>query len=399
MSEHADTLPCPQCGSQVAADSSFCMRCGAALSGAAPATAVPATDGVTAELRRGWWNGRSRRQKLGIVAGGIFVLAVAGSVSGNPEDGEEGLTIESPEDGATVSSDSIQLRGTAPANAEIVQDISFASDRRTSAGGDGAWVLTVDLEVGENDITVRVGSDDATAKTIRITYEPELGADSSPTETPRATPRPTRQPATPRPTPRSTPDASTPRPTPDPTPVPTPRPTPRPTPEPTPVVATFGSGDLIVGVDVDPGTYRTRTASSFCYWERVSGFGGTLDEIIANGTGGGYFVVTIAAGDAGFSSSGCGTWSADLSAVTAAPTDPFSEDGIYIVGEDIAPGTWRSTGGSGFGCYAARLSGFGGTLDDIISNDISTEGGLIINVAASERGFETSGCGTWEKVG
>lgn len=393
MPEHVDMLPCPQCGSHVAADSSFCMRCGAAI-GADATSVTPTSSTATSEspgrIRR-WWTNRSGRQKVGIVAGGFLVLAVASATSGSPGADEGGLTIQSPEDGATVSTDSIQLRGTAPANAEIVQDISFASDRRTSADADGGWVLTVDLEPGDNDITVRIGSDDDTAKTIRITYDPELAADSSPSQTPRPTPEPS--------TPRPTPDTSTPRPTPDPTPEPTPRPTPKPTPEPTPVVATFGSGDLIVGVDVDPGTYRTRTTASFCYWERLSGFGGTLDEIIANGTGGGYFVVTIGEGDAGFSSSGCGTWSADLSAVTDDTAAPITEDGIYIVGEDLAPGTWRSSGGSGFGCYAARLSGFGGTLEDIISNEIASEGGLIINIAASDRGFETTGCGTWEKVG
>ncbi|HEX2765658.1 MAG TPA: hypothetical protein VHR55_03345 [Candidatus Limnocylindria bacterium] len=168
---------------------------------------------------------------------------------------------------------------------------------------------------------------------------------------------------------------------------------------PTPVVATFGSGDLFVGVDVQPGTYRTRNPASFCYWERLSGFGGSLDEIIANGTGSGYFVVTIGQNDAGFSSTGCGTWSADLSAVTTNPAGPITEDGVYIVGTDIVPGTWRSTGGSGFGCYAARLSGFGGTFNELIANDISTDGGLIMTIAAGDRGFETTGCGTWTKVG
>ena len=393
-------LPCPQCGAAVGSDASFCMKCGAPLAATGVARGAPAaSDGTPAKGRvRRWWSDRSGRQKLGIVAGGILVLAVAGAVSGNPADGGASLTIVSPEDGTTVATDSVQLKGTAPANAEVVQDISFAPDRRTSADLDGNWVLTVALEEGDNDIKIRIGSDDDTAKTIRITYDPELATAESSTPRPTRTPRPTPEP-TPRPTPELTPEPGTPRPTPEPTPDPTPRPTPKPTPEPTPVAATFGSGDLIVGVDVQPGTYRTRATQSFCYWERLSGFGGTLDEIIANGTGGGYFVVTIGEGDAGFSSSGCGTWSADLSAVTGDPADPITEEGVYIVGTDIAPGTWRSSGGSGFGCYAARLSGFGGTLDEIISNDLSSEGGLIINIAASDRGFEATGCGTWEKVG
>jgi hypothetical protein len=164
------------------------------------------------------------------------------------------------------------------------------------------------------------------------------------------------------------------------------------------VFTTFGDGDHIVGVDVQPGTYRIRQTPFFsCYWERLSGFGGTLDEIIANGNTTGFVVVSIGANDVGFSSSGCGTWSSNLSAVIT-PGAPIIDDGIFIVGQDLAPGTWRSTGGSGFGCYAARLSGFGGTLNEIIANDLTTDGGLIVTVAGSDKGFETTGCGTWTRL-
>jgi hypothetical protein len=320
------------------------------------------------------------RPRAAVLIGLVFLLSSCGGAGGAEPDESDAptgiLTIESHEDGDVVDTDSIQVRGTAPAGAEIVQDVSFGRDKRTSADADGNWVLSVDLDEGDNDLTFRIGEDRASGKTIRIVYEPETAeATATPTE---------------RPTPKPTPAA--------PTPKPTPKPTPAPTPVPTPVVATFGGGDLIVGADVQPGTYRTRSAAMFCYWERLSGFGGSLDEIIANGTGGGYFTVTIGANDAGFSSSGCGTWSADLSAVTN-PAGPITEDGVYIVGTDMVAGTWRSDGGGGFGCYAARLSGFGGTLDEIISNDISSEGGLIVNIAATDRGFETTGCGTWTKVG
>jgi hypothetical protein len=276
------------------------------------------------------------------------------------------LTIISHQDGDIVDTASIQVRGTAPAGAEIVQDISFASDKRTSADAEGNWVLTVDLDEGDNDLTFRIGSYESTGKTIRVTYRPSGAEESSAANA-------------------SAPQPST-----------AAEGTPQPTPVPTPAGVTFDDGDYIVGTDVLAGTYRTREPAFLCYWERLSGFGGTLDEIIANGSGGGYHVITIAAGDAGFSSSGCGTWTADLSAVTSSQ-GPVVEDGIYIVGVDMAAGTWRSTGGV-LGCYAARLSGFGGTLDEVIANDISTEGGLIISIAASDKGFETTGCGTWTKV-
>ena len=88
-----------------------------------------------------------------------------------------------------------------------------------------------------------------------------------------------------------------------------------PTPTPTPPTATpvrgnafFGDGTFRVGVDIQTGTYRAQNGSGFCYWERVSGFGGTFGEIIANGTPQGPAIVTIQRGDAGFTSQGCGTW-------------------------------------------------------------------------------------------
>lgn len=83
------------------------------------------------------------------------------------------LLITSPEDGDVVRTPSVQLVGTAPAGAEIVQQIAPFGDRRTSADDNGDWVLTVDLEEGNNDLVFRIGDDEATTKTLRIVYEPE----------------------------------------------------------------------------------------------------------------------------------------------------------------------------------------------------------------------------------
>src|SRR5439155_1675707 len=88
----------------------------------------------------------------------------------------------------------------------------------------------------------------------------------------------------------------------------------------TPVPAfTFGAGTKTVGSDVPPGTYRTRVAAPGCYWQRLSGFGGTFSEIVANGLSDNYQVVTIAPTDRGFESHRCGTWTNDLSAITSSP--------------------------------------------------------------------------------
>ena len=83
------------------------------------------------------------------------------------------LIITSPEDGDVARSPSVQVVGTAPAGAEIVQDLPLFADRRTSADDKGDWVLTVDLEEGDNDLVFRIGDDQATTKTLRVVYDPE----------------------------------------------------------------------------------------------------------------------------------------------------------------------------------------------------------------------------------
>lgn len=72
-------------------------------------------------------------------------------------------------------------------------------------------------------------------------------------------------------------------------------------------------------------------------------------------------------------------------------------DGFYTVGEEIAPGTWRSTGG-GDACYWERLSGFSGEFEDIITNYFGTAG-VTVTISSSDAAFKTERCGMWEYVG
>lgn len=70
---------------------------------------------------------------------------------------------------------------------------------------------------------------------------------------------------------------------------------------------TFGPGTWKVGTDIAPGTYKA--TGELCYWARLSGFSGQLEDIIANGNGtGGQIVVTIAESDVAFTSERCGQW-------------------------------------------------------------------------------------------
>lgn len=73
----------------------------------------------------------------------------------------------------------------------------------------------------------------------------------------------------------------------------------------------FGDGTWKVGDDIKPGTYRSANDSGACYWARLSGLSGGLDDLIANENPGGPTIVTIQETDKGFQSMRCGTWTPD----------------------------------------------------------------------------------------
>jgi hypothetical protein len=286
----------------------------------------------------------------------------------SPGAGAGTMTITSPASGTVVHTATVEVAGTAPAGARVVHDISFAPDDDVIAGVDGTWSMTVTLEEGANELVFRVGDDRSTEVRLGLQYTPGLTASAEPTTPPtEASDGPPSAPPT----------------------------DPSPTLAPTPASVTFGDGTLEVGGDVEPGTYRLREPAGLCYWARLKGFGGTLDEIIANDNViDAYSVVTIGRSDAGFESRGCGEWSANLSAVTT-DTGAIEVDGTYIVGTDVSAGTWRSTGGEL--CYWARLKGFGGTLDEIIANDNVLGGSTVVTIGSADKGFVTRGCGTWTR--
>ncbi|MDP3984934.1 MAG: cell wall-binding repeat-containing protein, partial [Acidimicrobiia bacterium] len=162
----------------------------------------------------------------------------------------------------------------------------------------------------------------------------------------------------------------------------------------------FGNGTWVVGTDVPAGRYRMISDGSSCYWERLSGFGGELADIIANDFGFDTQIVDIAPSDAGLHSSSCNIWSNDLSPRRANPAAPLVSDGHYLVGSEMTAGTWANNGpAAGEFCYWERLSGFSGELADIITNDF-TDTNSIVAVSITDVGFYADpDCGTWTKIG
>jgi hypothetical protein len=80
------------------------------------------------------------------------------------------------------------------------------------------------------------------------------------------------------------------------------------------------------------------------------------------------------------------------------PKTIMETDGMYRVGTDIVPGTYRSAGPSPEGasdCYWARLNSLNET--HIIDSNISTHDQEVI-IQPSDRAFLTHSCQPWQKA-
>ncbi|MEU7557099.1 hypothetical protein [Streptomyces eurythermus] len=163
-----------------------------------------------------------------------------------------------------------------------------------------------------------------------------------------------------------------------------------------------GDGDYQVGTDIKPGTYRTTgNTDGTCYWERAEDASGGTDSILANDNVTGTSYVTVKATDEVFRTDGCADWEAvDPTAPAAKGTPATSMDGdggMFKVGTDIAPGTYKSTGNADGSCYWERAKDAEDGTDSILANDNVT-GTAVVTISASDRYFKTDGCGDWKKA-
>ena len=158
---------------------------------------------------------------------------------------------------------------------------------------------------------------------------------------------------------------------------------------------TFGAGTWRVGTDIAPGRYYADPPTTGCYWARLSGFGGSFNEILANdfvAFDAAQLIVDISPSDRGFSTEpACGTWfNTPRHGLQTSITG-----GTWLVGLQVAPGTYRAVVTST--CYWERLRSFAGDLNAIIENDfINTPQQVFVTMSGGEVGFNTdASCGTW----
>ncbi|MCX5333531.1 MULTISPECIES: hypothetical protein [unclassified Streptomyces] len=165
-------------------------------------------------------------------------------------------------------------------------------------------------------------------------------------------------------------------------------------------IAFEGDGDFQVGSDIKPGTYRTTgNDDGMCYWERAKDSSGEMDSLLANDNVTGTSYVTVKASDKLFKSSDCNDWEAVDTKAKGSPAAKMAGDGgMFAVGADIAPGTYKSTGNKDDMCYWERAKDAEHGLDSIIANDNVT-GSAVVTISASDTYFKTSGCTDWKKTG
>ncbi|WP_329350544.1 hypothetical protein OG226_29570 [Streptomyces sp. NBC_01261] len=164
--------------------------------------------------------------------------------------------------------------------------------------------------------------------------------------------------------------------------------------------ATFdGDGDFRVGTDIKPGTYRTSgNTDGMCSWERAKDASGDTVSLPANDRVSGASYVTVEATDKIFESSGCKDWETVDAKPQGSPATRMAGDGgMFKVGTDIAPGTYRSTGNKDHLCYWERAKDAEHGLDSILANDNVT-GTAVVTISTKDAHFKTTGRKDWTKT-
>ncbi len=174
---------------------------------------------------------------------------------------------------------------------------------------------------------------------------------------------------------------------------------------PTTPPASFSAGVVLVGTDIPPGIYETDVPNDgpeYCYWERLNdvsftepGLGSPEDAVIAGGNSwpGSHFIIEILATDVAFNSYDCGNFTQFV-----APKSPATSfgPGIWLVGQQIVPGHYESSGdpSAEFGCYWARLDAVTGWSFNVIAYQ-PFAGADTADITADDFAFDSNGCGNW----
>ena len=85
--------------------------------------------------------------------------------------------------------------------------------------------------------------------------------------------------------------------------------------------------------------------------------------------------------------------------VKVSPVAGQIPSGVWLVGVDVQPGTYRSTGSEGRYCMWSRHSSHaGGPMDNIIASDGRDSGQMVVTIQPGDALFRTNGCAPFTKI-
>ena len=161
----------------------------------------------------------------------------------------------------------------------------------------------------------------------------------------------------------------------------------------------FGDGTFLVGSELAPGRYRASGSPDSCRWDLWDSALRGSDPPTREYHIGDRTIVDIGPDDEALASQGCGTWSADLTP-TVRPGELFG-DGTFLVGSEIAPGRYSTTSATDE-CWWERLRDFASWSRIVEAPSViehgRPRGGGIVEIALTDVGFHSRGCGTWTPV-
>jgi hypothetical protein len=277
------------------------------------------------------------------------------------------ISVVEPADGAVVSTAEITIRGTAPPNASVGRDESFASDHKWTADATGNWQYATELDEGDNEFTFYLDADQDVKTSLTITLDPNAGAGADPT-------------------------TSTP-----PTEITAPTEAPVPTEEPEPVELS-GSGQyatepITLPVGVYAATFSHDGQSNFVVLSYID----NEEDLLINEIGpySGSRPLVSAGSPITLNIDADGAWTLRIEPIGPTSSPAFAGDGDAVSGIFEAPGLgpWNISH-SGFSNFVVLLHCEGGS--SLIQNEIgAVEGSQVVNFASGPCFWEVEADGNW----
>ena len=167
--------------------------------------------------------------------------------------------------------------------------------------------------------------------------------------------------------------------------------------------ASFGEGRFVVGEDIEPGLYRASVdvtkPNPRCSWARITHYRDLFDLGGRGNVQEGQAYVTIYQYDARVETEGCTRWEqVNVNNAQLAITPRSFGSGIHLVGIDIAPGAYTSTGKHGMACIWEKLAATDHESGSMIAMGKFTGRSSVV-IQPTEVAFASHNCASWYPSG